>query len=163
MPIMYAPPMSVTNFPMNSCSLASFIAPSPSAGVEDELRRDVDRVRQRVAHGRFAVDRLLAAPDLLFGRRALDGDRVADVGEAVADRLVVAEQAPEIDVRFHVDVDAVERHAEQRGVARDPRRHAAGERRHQRLRRGGGGGGAAPGGGGGGAGGGTGGGGGGGG
>src|SRR3989337_4548300 len=130
MPIMYAPPMSVTNFPMNSCSLASFIAPSPSARLEDELRRDVDRVRQGVAHGRLPVDRLLAAPDLLFGRRALDGDRVADVGEAVADRLVVARQAPEVDVRFHVDVAAVRRHAEQRGLARAPRATAPRGRAH---------------------------------
>src|SRR5207253_6874476 len=60
-----------------------------------EVRRDAHRVRERVAHRRLAIDRLLAPADLVLGRRALDRHRIADVAESGADRLVVPEEAPE--------------------------------------------------------------------
>src|SRR5262249_23803018 len=104
----------------------------------DQIGGDADRVRQRVAHRRFSVDRFLALANPLFRRRTLDRDGVADVAEPVADRLVVSEQAPEIDIGFHVDVDRVERHVEQRGVGGDAGRDAPGERSHECLRRRGG-------------------------
>src|SRR5436853_7894737 len=43
-----------------------------SARLVDELRADVDRIRQRVPHRRPAGDRPLALPDLVLWRRAPD-------------------------------------------------------------------------------------------
>src|SRR6185369_55839 len=64
-----------------------------SALLVDELGGDVHGIGQRVPDGRLAVDGLLALADLLFGRGALDRHRVADVGDAVADGLVVTQHA----------------------------------------------------------------------
>src|SRR5438093_10292311 len=83
-----------------------------SARLVDELRHDVDRIGQRIAHRRLAVDRLLHLTHLVLRRRALDRDRVADVGHNVAHGLVVAEHAACVDVGLEIDVDGVDRHAE---------------------------------------------------
>src|SRR6266511_3511188 len=109
--------------------------PLPSARLVDELRRDVHGVRDRVTYGRLPVDRLLAPPHLVLGRRALDRHRIADVADAVADRLVVAEDAPQVEVRLHLDVELVEGYPEIRGVGGNPGGDAAGQRRHERLDR----------------------------
>src|SRR4029077_7424427 len=63
-----------------------------------ELGRDVHRIRERIAHGRLAVDVLLALADLVLRSRALDRDRVVDVRDAVAHRLVVPEHPAGVDV-----------------------------------------------------------------
>src|SRR5262245_37520849 len=81
----------------------------------DQVGSDPHRIRQRVSHRRLPIDRFFALANLLFRGRALDRHRVADVAEPITDRLVVAEQTAEVDVGFHVDVDRVERHVEQRG------------------------------------------------
>ena len=65
-----------------------------SALLVDELGGDVHGIGQRVPDGRLPVDGLLAPADLLFGRRALDRHRVADVRDAVADGLVVTRASP---------------------------------------------------------------------
>src|SRR5205807_10226852 len=91
-----------------------------SARPVDELRDDVDRICQRVPHRRLAVDYLLALPHLVLGRRALDRDRVADVGHAIAHGLVVPQKTARIDVGLEVDVDRVDRHAEHLRARRNP-------------------------------------------
>src|SRR5262249_47699611 len=75
----------------------------------DQVGRDPHRVGQHISHRRFPIDRFLALANSLFRRRALDRDRVPDIAEPVTDRLVVSEQATEVDVGFHIDVDRVER------------------------------------------------------
>src|SRR5262245_53924124 len=70
---------------------SSFTAPTGSPWLVHELRGDVHGVGECIAHRRFAVDRLLALAHLVLGGWALDRHRVADVADAIAHRLVVAE------------------------------------------------------------------------
>src|SRR5919201_188779 len=124
--------IAATPFSPTSCStkgMSTFVKMQfTSPGIDSprlvhELRCDVHGVGERVSHGRLAVDRLLALPDLILGRRALDRHRVPDVAHAVANALVVTEHAARVDVRLQLHVDGVDGNAEHLGIGRDAGRH----------------------------------------
>src|SRR5687768_10876347 len=67
--------------------------PIASVRLVDEVGGHLDRIGDRVTHGRFSIDRLLAAPNLVLGRAAVNGHGVPDVAHAGPDRLVMPEHA----------------------------------------------------------------------